>query len=132
MAENLAERVAVTAVGEHIAAKIKFGDPDTGWAGDPFLVLTYDPDGYYRVWDTVGEEPYLVCQKWSDGRELDTRSLTTGLRNASFANRTIDEIVDDQFANNAAVDAAADKAQREQIAYEAERIAFQLGKELDR
>ena len=128
--ENIQERVASRAVGEHIARKIREGDPDTGWEGDPFLVLTFDPDGFYRVWDTVNGQPDLVCQRKSDGRELDTRSLTTGLRNASLRRQSVNEIVDRVTAHNAYVDAQAEKALRQQVAEQAEKVAYEIRKEL--
>lgn len=129
--ENLAERVSVRAVGEHIARKIREGDPDTGWEGDPFLVLTYDPDGYYRVWDTRNGSPDLVCQKLADGRELDTRALTAGLRDADLRRQSVQEIVRRSEENNAAVEAAAEAAEKERLAHEAERVAFQIAKEVE-
>jgi hypothetical protein len=128
MLPNLSERVASRAVGEHISRKIREGDPDTGWEGDPFLVLTYDPDGYYRVWDTVNGYPDLVCQRLSDGRELDTRSLTAGLARASLNRNSVEDILAGHQKNNDYIDEQADKAQRERIAEQSERVAYEIAR----
>ena len=119
-------------VGEHLARKIKEGDPDTGWEGDPFLVLTYDEsDGYWRVWDTVNGTPDLICKRKSDGRELDTRSLTTGLRNADLREQSAKEIRDRVDAQNAAVQAAAEKELRAKIADQSEEIAYKIARSVE-
>lgn len=124
-AENLAERVANTAVGNHISRKIQLGDPDTGWEGDPYLILTYDQDGYWRIWDTKLSPPYLVAQRRADGRELDTRSLCSYLRDASLRKQTVADIQKRIDVHNAKVEADAEKRREElvqEVAYEAKPL----------
>jgi hypothetical protein len=109
--EGLAQRIADTSVGPHLQRKIKYGDPDTGWEGDPFLVLTYE-DGYWSIWDTHVNPPDLVARKKADGSELNTRALTEGLRDSSLRRQSARDIFARIERHNDAVEAAAEKARR--------------------
>jgi hypothetical protein len=129
-ATELQQKVTATAVGEHLQKAIRDPNPDTGWEGDAFLVLTHDPDGYWRIWDTKNGAAELVAMKKADGRELDTRSLTRGLAQASMRKQTALDVLNRVQANNDFVDEQARKAMSERIAGESERIAFELGKEV--
>ncbi len=128
---DLQQKVSDRAVGEHIAHKLLYGDPDVGWEGDPWLVLTLDPDGFWRAWDTKNGEPDLICQKKADGRELDTSSLCARLRDGSLRRQSVTEILDRVDAKNDEVEAAAAKAQAAVIAEEAERAAFEISRTLE-
>jgi len=129
-AQRLAEQVANRAVGEHLQRRIREGDPETGWLGDPFLVLTYDPDDYWRIWDTVNGRPDLVAQKKADGSELNAKALTAGLAKADLRRQSVGEILDRTVKHNEYINEQADKAQRDKIAEQADRVAFELRKDI--
>lgn len=111
---GLAQRVADTAVGEHLQRKIKYGDTDTGWEGDPFLTLTY-VDGYWEIWDVHLSPPDLVARKKADGSELNTRALTEGLRNSSLKRQSIREIQSRIDDHNDQLERAAEKARQDMV-----------------
>jgi len=121
-ATGLAERVASTAVGEHLQRKIKYGDPDTGWEGDPFLTLCYI-DGYWEIWDGHLSPPDLVARKKADGSEINTRALTEGLRNSSLKRNSMREIQARIEEHNEKLEAAAEKARQQLVRETAEEAA---------
>ena len=130
--ESLRSHLEVTAVGEHLQHYIRYGVPEIGWDGDPWLTLAYNKlEDRYEIWqEDPGREPVCVMRSkpFHTNGVPDIHELCIKLRDhdlRKLATHQIEKRVDD----------ANYKRQMEVQEYEKERqyealhrVAWEIGR----
>jgi hypothetical protein len=119
--------------GDHIQARLRFGIPEIGWDGDPFLSLYLNKlSDTWEVWDEIGDEPKLLCRRPAAiGRVEDAViTLCANLRDHDFRKHKPEDIVDRVVQKNEILKREKDRVHSEKRMEASDRIRHALRKDL--
>jgi len=131
---DIRRELAVAAVGEHLQEKIRYGYPEIGWDGDPWLTLAYNKlEDRYEIWYTQpGYEPVAVMRSkpFGKGRPPSVEELCEHLRNHDLRKIAADKILSRVDDHNAAVQKALQDRYHDQQAAALEKVYWHVGREI--
>lgn len=121
-------------LGRHIQDALRYGIPEIGWDGDPWLTCTYYKlADTYEVWDEKDERPRLVCSKSRSSFGNADQAivlLCMHLRDHDFRKVDTDDVLRRIDEENERIEREARSALYERISDAADRLDHALKTDL--
>ena len=128
-------QIIISALGEHMQEKIRYGDPALGWDGDPWLTLAHNKlEDRLQIWVEDPGRPAVLVMQTPPLYEMDhppsVEELCIKLRDHDLRKISVEKIMERvDAANEANRKRIADEHQDTQAAA-LEKVYWHVGKEI--